>query len=132
MNLQLTEQECEQIFHTALCNGLQVITSYGLDIDTQHAEYKAAICSIQDTGKPNEAVCYEDILLEILKNGGTLKIVDIEGEGENDSTINIKDVYERMHKVNPKHIIDVINEWDDAETADCILQTIFYNEIIFA
>jgi len=132
MKLQLTEQECEQIFHTALCNGLQVISSYGLYIEPVHAEYAAAIRSIQYTGINNENICYEDILLQILKNGGTLKIIDFEGEGENDTTIKIEDVYDRMHKVDPKHILDVINEWDDAETADCILQTIFYNEIIFA
>jgi hypothetical protein len=58
-------------------------------------------------------------------------MVDEEGEGENDSTISLSDVHERVPQTPIRFLTDMINENDDAETADVIIQTVFYDDIIF-
>jgi hypothetical protein len=58
-------------------------------------------------------------------------MLDEEGEGENDSTISLSDVHERVSQTPIKFLTDMITENDDAETADVIIQTVFYKDIIF-
>ena len=45
--------------------------------------------------------------------------------------ITINDVYERVQNTPFGHLLNMIEEDDDAETADVILQTVFYNEVVF-
>ena len=41
------------------------------------------------------------------------------------------DVHERVQNTDTRHLLDAINEKDDADTADVILQSVFYGEVIF-
>jgi AAA+ superfamily predicted ATPase len=75
-------------------------------------------------------ICYEDVYMEILKMGGTLKLVDHENGCET-KEISIKDVHERVAKTPIEHLTDAIEENSDAITADVILQTVFYEDVIF-
>ena len=69
--------------------------------------------------------------MEILKRGGSLTYIDIVGEGEMTSTIMMNNVYERIDNV-PKTIIgNFLSENDDVVDADVVLQTVFWNEVIF-
>ena len=123
MKIKLTKTESEQFFHTALCNGLGYLGGYNLRmsfIDEQYEEAKTKILKkTTDTD-----VCYEDVLLGILKGGGELALID--SEGDYNSTITIVDVHDNMSLVDAEFLIDMQNENDDAETADVILQTVFY------
>jgi hypothetical protein len=71
--------------------------------------------------------------MEMLRMGYSLIMVDEEGDGDEDSnsTITLKDVHERVSKAPVRHLMDMINENDDAETADVIIQQVFFNDIIF-
>lgn len=128
MKIILTNEESETMFHNALCNGLSYINGYGLSLECDDQDYQAARDKLKQT---NSSVCYEDVLLEILKQGNTLTLVDEEYEGENNSTISLSDVHERVAQTPIKFLTDMITENDDAETADVILQTVFYKDIIF-
>jgi hypothetical protein len=130
MKIILEPQESETMFHNALCNGLSYISGYGLTLEVDEQDYKAANQKLKSE-KPNETICYEDVLFEILRMGNTLTLVDEEGDGENNSTISLSDVHERVSQTPIKFLIDMINENDDAETADVIIQTVFYQDIIF-
>jgi len=130
MKIILTNEESETMFHTALCNVLSYILGYGLDLSYDEQDYKAASQKLKSE-KPNEIVCYEDVLLEILRMGNTLTLVDEEGEGENDSTISLSDVHDRVSQTPIRFLTDMITGNDDAETADVIIQTVFYQDIIF-
>jgi len=130
MKIILTNEESETMFHNALCNGLSYINGYGLSLECDDQDYQAASNKLKSE-KPNEMVCYEDVLLEVLRMGKTLTLVDEEGEGENDSTISLSDVHERVAQTPIKHLTDMITENDDAETADVIIQIVFYKDIIF-
>ena len=68
--------------------------------------------------------------MEILKGGGKLKLVDNEG-GEDDAVITLQDVHVRVNKTQMNHLMNMINEEDDAITADVILQTVFLNDIVY-
>jgi hypothetical protein len=126
MKIELTNQESETYFHNALCNGLHYINDYGLELTYSEIDYIAAKKRLKAT----TGVCYEDVLMEILKGGGKLKLVDNEG-GEDDAVITLKEVHERVSKTQMNHLMNMINEEDDAITADVILQTVFLNNIVY-
>ena len=132
MKIVLTKEEAEQHFHNALCNGSN-IRYYGLTLDYSDKDYAAAKKSLvkkQKTGKFKETICCEDIWLEILKIGGKLTLID-EENGMGNKSITLKTVHSRVAKTPLRHLMDAINEHDDADTADAIIQTVFYGEVIF-
>ena len=128
MTIQLTTKESENYFHLALCNGIVYIEGYGLSLSYSDVEYKKAKEELKAKGL--EFICYEDVLLQILKDGGSLEIID-EEEGSYMSSVTLKDVHERVSKTDSQFLIQMYQENDDAVTADCILQTVFFEEVIF-
>ena len=132
MKIVLTKQESEKHFHNALCNGSQ-IRYYGLTLDYNEKDYKLAKKSLEKkkkSGEFTETICCEDVWMEILRIGGKLTLVD-EENGMGDKSILLKDVHSRVAKTPIRHLMDAVNEQDDADTADCIIQTVFYKEVIF-
>jgi hypothetical protein len=131
MEINLTPQESEEYFYNALCNGLGYVTSgYGLNLDYSDDDYGEAKAKL-GREHPGVFISFEDVLMEMLRMGKTLTMIDEEGEGDNNSTITLKDVHERVSKIPSRHLLDMINENDDGDTADVIIQQVFYNEIIF-
>ena len=123
MEIKFTKEEAQGIFLDALCNGISYISGYGLDLDYKKEDYKQAKANCKGSS-------YEDVLLQILLDGNSLTIIDEEDE-DNINTITIQDVYDRISSVPFDHLSDMINGNDDSTTADVILQTIFFNEIIY-
>jgi hypothetical protein len=130
MEIKLTHEESEEYFYNALCNEGGQLNGYGIELDYSKEDYKNAKLSWVSKN-PESSACIEDILMEILRNGGQLTLNDIEGEGDNTKSITLKDVHERVQKAPLSHLVNMINEEDDAETADVILQTVFLEEIVF-
>ena len=130
MKITFEKKEAEEIFYSALCNGLGYIGGYGLVLDFEDKAYEKAKKTLKkDT--PNETICYEDVLMQILREGGELVLIDEECDGEYTSRIKMEDVYERLPLTPTRFLMDMINEQDDAETADCIIQTVFFKDIVF-
>lgn len=125
MQILLTPQESEDFFLNALCNGLSYFDGYGLELTYNQDAYDKAKQSLR------QGVAWEYILMEILRQGDTLRIIDHECEGEYNADITLDMVHDRMCNVPMRHLMNMVNEDDDAETADVILQTVAYNEIIF-
>ena len=129
MEIKLTPQESETYFHNALCNGLGTVESgYGLELTFKMADYEAARKKLKEA-KAN--ICIEDVLLEILRMGNKLKMIDHEGNGAYTAEITLSDVHERVQKTQLNHLTDMIEENDDAVTADVILQRVFFDDLIF-
>ena len=120
MQIQLTPQESETMFHNALCNGLGYMSGYGLEFEYSDKQYSAAKTKLQSP-------CFEDVLMQILRDGGSLTFVDVEYT----RSVSLADVHDRVQKTPLRFLTDMINEEDDAETADVVLQTVFFEEIIF-
>jgi len=130
MQIQLTPQESESMFHNALCNGLGYVDGYGLEFDFNKSDYESAKRNLREAA-PDSMICYEDVLMQILREGGELTMVDVECDGEYTRSVSLADVHSRVQQAPAKFLMDMINEQDDAETADVILQTVFFEEIIF-
>jgi len=148
-NLTLTKEGSENFFHNALCSGLSEIRLYGLELTFKKADYVEARKTLQakiakgnvphtlnwyesdkKEGIKPEA-CYEDVLMEILANGKKLSLKDHEN-GFGTKSIGLKEVYERVAKTPINHLIEYINDTGgDAVTADVVLQTVFYKDVIF-
>lgn len=126
MKITLTPEESEEIFLNSLCNGHQ-IAEYGLRLDYDDTEYDQARERLEANGT---SPCLEDVWMEILKGGGVLTLID-EENGEDPSPIKLADVHERVQNSPVKHLLDAINEQDDGDTADVILQSVFYGDVIF-
>lgn len=146
MEIKLTKEESEKYFHNALCNAAGYIQGHGLELTYLQKDYKEAQKTLVDkikAGKipedlyvmkgenPIEEICFENVLMEILRNGKKLKVIDHEGDGEYTREITLEDVHTRVEKTPIRHLTDMIEENDDAITADVILQTVFLEDVIF-
>lgn len=121
----LTKELAEEMFHSALCNGLGFFESHGMELQYSDADYQSAKRKLKDP-------CFEDVLMQILKGGGVLRFEDIEGEGDQTKHITIKEVHERVVLTPLHHLNDMLEGNDDAITADIIIQSVcFEGEIIF-
>jgi len=123
MEIKLTKVESEKIFKDALCNGAGVLGNYGISLDyTAEARQKAL--------KSLENPCREDVWMQIIKDGGNLIFKDSEDEN-NTQVVTLKEVHERVQETPSSHLMDMINENDDAITSDCILQTVIFGEVVY-
>jgi len=127
MKVILTPEEAEKYFFNAMCNGLRYIENYDVKLTFNSDEYKQAKSVLKDT---NQTTCYEDVLMQMLRMGCSLILEDTEGVVHK-HTITMKDVHERVQDTPINHLSDMYYEWDDADTADVILQTVFFKTIIF-
>lgn len=130
MQIQLTNQESEEIFFNALCNGLGYMGGYGLELETEKSDYESAKRNLREAA-PDSTICYEDVLMQILREGGELTFVDVECDGEYTRSVSLADVHDRVQRTPLRFLMDMIEERDDAETADVVLQTVFFEEIVF-
>jgi hypothetical protein len=130
MQIKLENHEAEEMFHTALCNGLGYMSGYGLEFKFKKEDYDSAGRNLREA-QPGTAVCYEDVLMQILREGGELTMVDVECDGAYTSSVSLADVHSRVQTAPSRFLIDMAHEQDDAETADVILQTVFFKEIVF-
>jgi hypothetical protein len=124
MKISLTHIESEDYFFNALCNGLHELGNYGIELDYNEDEYKLSRASLG----PN-APCFEDVLMQMLRDGYKLAFTDT--EAEETMFITMDDVHAKVQTTDSRHLLDMINEQDDAVTADVILQTVIYGEVIF-
>jgi len=128
MNINLTHEESENYFYNAICNGLGELTYYDLELDYSDEEYKAAKQQLSDK-QPNQQVCWEDVLMEMLRSGNTLWVVDSNDDERHPITLDL--IHERVQTTQTNHLMNMINEHDDAITADVIIQTVVYGEIVY-
>ena len=70
MTVKLTPTESETIFHNALCNGLGYVEGYGIELDFNKKDYAQAAAVLKQGA--TDTVCYEDVLMQILKDGKKL------------------------------------------------------------
>jgi hypothetical protein len=129
MQILLTPQESEDFFLNALCNGLSYFDGYGLELTYKNLDYRKASETLR--AQSISAPAWEDILMQILRQGDTLRIVDHECDGEYSRDITLADVHTHVPTAPMSRLLDMYNEDDDAETADVILQWVAYQEIIF-
>ncbi len=126
MKINLELSEVELFIHNALCNGLGYISSYGLTVKITKEEYNLAKKSVGFL----TTICYEDVLMAHLRGGNNLNFFD--SESEEIVGFNLLTAHKNLEKDTcVSAILDMVNENDDAVTADVILQHCIYGEVIF-
>jgi hypothetical protein len=126
MTIQLTPTEAENYFYDTMCNGFGELSYYDLQLDYDDDEYKVAKQKYESS---HTSACWEDVLMEMLRSGNTLWIVDQNDDERHPITLEL--IHERVQLTPHRHLMDAINENGDATTADCILQTVIYKDVIF-
>lgn len=128
--MKLEESIIMELFHNALCNIGSYFNDHGIELDYNEDEYERA----KENWKakhPNQKPCIEDVLIQILEDGNELIWNDREGDGDNDCRLTKAMLIENFEFV-PRDIIGAyLCENDDAETADSLIQSVLYKEIIF-
>ena len=132
MKITLTPTESEQLFHTALCNTycLGTFNYYNLELYYGSDKYKAAKAKLDSPSNVSYTPCIEDIMMQILKDGGELRIIDQE-DNEIVGSVTLQDIHNKMSDVPSQILLDMINENDDEMTADVLLQTLFFGEVVY-
>lgn len=120
-----TTEYCEEIFYNSLCNGLDYVQEYGVRLIHSDFEYNMSKVKLTDP-------CYEDVLMQMLRDGYELYFVDYDNGDESlNVTITLETVRERVNKIPDWVKACIIDERDDATTADVVIQTVAYGEVIF-
>ena len=125
ITVTLSPAKSEEYFYNALCNavGSGYMSGYSLELKANDQDYA-------ESRKKLNNPCLEDVWMQMLRDGKTLTMIDHES-GEDDKTISLSDVHERVSKTPLRHLSDMMSGNNDAETADAIIQTVFYEDIIF-
>jgi hypothetical protein len=127
MTIKLTPEESEEYFYNALCNGLSYIESgYGLELKFSSYEAQKIATKLKENGSN---ACYEDIVMQLLKDGHEINLYDHDAEENN--IIKLKDVHDKVQNAPAQRILEMAHENDDADTADVILQSVFFGEVIY-
>jgi hypothetical protein len=127
ISIKLTSEESKKFFYNALCNGMHQMKYYDLAWVIDVNQYNAARELV--TGG-EYGVCREDVIMKMLEMGYTISLKDLNEDGH-DATIGMEDVINNVQLAPSGHLMDMINQNDDADTADAIIQSVFYKDIIF-
>ena len=123
----VSKELAEDMFYNSICNSLGYINEYGIELKYTKRDYlEAKEVLIKDGSN----VCFEDVIMQILRNGKTITFIDNE-ECEDAVTLTLDIIHQNIIYVPQKFLIDFLQENDDAETGDVIIQSILYKEIVF-
>lgn len=133
MEIKLSNEESEKYFHSALCNVGGTLRSLGLILDYSEKDYKSSRENLaKKLIEEDDVICQEDVWMQMLRDGKKLTLVDVENNGEMTRSFTLADVHERVNKMPQEHLIDFIQENDDATTAAVLLIQVVYDEQLFA
>ncbi len=127
MKIILEGQEVFDVLHSALCNGLRGMYNYGFTYTSESDDYDNARKTL--VGKGLDFICIEDVYLQIIKDGGKLMFHD--EEDNLNYYLGYDKVKVNMNKVNADDILSVLKGTDDGLTADIILQTLIFGEVVY-
>lgn len=130
MKLILDKEEALAVIHSALCNGgLTELRYCDVVLSIKKEDYAQAKQELIDNGK-TDAICREDIWVQILRSGKSLQFFDENDEEAIEFTLD--KAIEEMSKENAFDYVNCIrNETDDAYTGTGLLQICLYGEVIF-
>lgn len=106
---------------------------YWAQIGYNAEDYKAARARLIESGRPDSELCYEDILAEILEDGGKLTVTDREDGKDYELTMEkLLDGW-KAYIIWSRSVGRSGTDFDeyDAEDADGILQYAIFGEWIY-
>jgi hypothetical protein len=122
--------DIREMLDAILSDGLHYFGGYGIEVAYDSAEYRDAKQSLLDANS-NSIYSFEDILTQIVMRGGALHFIDVEGDGEYTTYLNLDLIKQNLPKVDKAVLIQTMDGDGDAGTADTVLQQLLYGEVIF-
>jgi hypothetical protein len=133
MKLLMSKEEMLKVLYSSLCNGgLTDLYHCGVELQLgkEYDKAKARIKKRQAKAKTEDTICYEDVLVELLRGGDKLTFSDANDETTVGFTLD--EAIERLSAEEfGKEIFETVNEQDDACTGFSLLQGAIYGEVIY-
>jgi hypothetical protein len=127
--INLSPDRAEEIFFDALCDGMHYFSSYSITVDYSEEHY-AEVKQKAKAKRQDTLICYEDVLIAMLKDGAIIRLID-EEKGVDDGIWSLENIHQRVQTA-PGHVLAAfLDESYDAGDADAMLQHVAYGEIIF-
>lgn len=128
MELLLTNQEKETLFYNCLVEvyGNSWFSGYGLGWWWKKSDYNEAREKLKEP-------CVEDVIMQILRDGKSIKIKDVEGEGEYTREITMQLIYDNATLADIDDIFAILKEEGNADIENCdrVLQKMLFKEVVF-
>jgi hypothetical protein len=124
---QLSKSQAEDVFFNCLCDN--DIFIHSLQWMYSKKSYEVSKQKLMEMYK-GSTPCYEDVLMQILKDGGKLGIIDLESDCEV-YHVTLADIHEKINECPIDQLMNVLNEEYDVSDTDVIIQTIFFGEVIY-
>jgi hypothetical protein len=130
IQVKFTDEELLEVLHSALCNGgLVLLANCGVRVLTNNESlsYKRAKDRISNESR---SICYEDVLVEILRGGDELSFYDYEDNER--LSFGLAQARENLEKEEfADDLMTIHNEQDDAITGYNVIQGALYGEVIY-
>ncbi len=130
---EATQEEKQKLVYDCLVDGLPFFPAYGLSLDYDSKQAKAA----EKTWKarnPGEEMCREDVWAEIVRNGGDLIFIDDENDGEEAGRLNLANIEKNWDTISehaPTSMKSYIDDNYDAGNTDNIIQCLIFGEVVY-
>ena len=131
VTITLSEEKSMELFADALANavGIGYMSGYGLVFDCpEYDKFRKKLLSTLTAGK---SICMEDVWMAALEGGSTLRFIDEERDGDNTKSITKADVCAKVSLMPIRNLTNLLEENGDVEDADVLLQTVFFDKVIF-
>ena len=143
LKIEITQPAVEKMIYCALCNavGTGYIDGYGIVIDYDEAAYDKAKKKLKEFPTllmdhsvlvEDLTICFEDILLQMLRDGEELKMLDEEEGNEQIGKMTLRSAMSSINSVPGRTISKFLSEQDDAEDGDVLLQYLFLGKLVYA
>lgn len=125
MHISATIDEKIKTVYDCLCTGMPYFGDYGFEMGWSPSEYANARATVCDN---DGACCYEDVLKEMLQRGNT---ITFKSDDDGAYKLNRVTIENNWDKVPMHRIVEMIDETFDAITADVIMQSILFGEVVY-
>lgn len=131
MKIQLDKSETLNVLHNAFCNGgLTELRYCDVELDLDEKEYDKAAKRLRKNMDEGEILCYEDVFIEMLKEGKTIHFKDYNDDAR--IGFNLDKASDALSKQDSaKEVLETLDGRDDAWTGFNIIQRCLYGDVIY-
>ena len=126
VRVHVANDDVPNLFRDCLCSGS--IGFGSLRIEYTSEDYQEAKQVLLQR-KPDQTICWEDVITEILNLGFYLTFVDVEDDTK--YKINLQTIRNNVPAIQFRDMNAMMNERDDAITHDSILQCLILGDVIY-
>lgn len=127
MDVTFKQDDLVDIIYEALCQSLDWLHDDGYQIGYEDEAYSKAVDDLKDTYSSEasqfDKPCYEDIIVQILINGDTIKMIDVfEGKV---NVFSLNDLLHNISLVDADIMMTYVTQKNNIADSYELIQTIF-------